>query len=289
MIQSWARQVVGRAVYYVFGTLNYGGLTNEGKACWHVVFADFMLFLKCCRVDCKQSARLRIVSAWPLFPEQYCEVWREHKIAPQYVLVLGDRTGFSLLWVQKHSESILIIARFFFLSLTGCTVSPTFSITHCHTILPTNWLLGNMALWMGCIFISVCSGLETLRGEKHPYCSLVSSVCTVATKALVDMSLKFSSRCIHFIRYAWYSTPRRIYTPEVYNCSFVFRFLKLSNCSTVETYIIEHIRNCITVLNAVTLVLAGGLHFSLGFQHICWPWHYLRMWSIELSAATLLG
>lgn len=78
----------------------------------------------------------------------------------------------------KHLESDRINTWFFFLFLKELLyVSNIFYLTHCHTILPTNWLLGNMALWMGCIFISVCSGLDMLRGEKHPNCSPTCPVC----------------------------------------------------------------------------------------------------------------
>lgn len=100
-----------------------------------------------------------------------------------------------------RSKTFIVNAGFFLFLTELFSVSYIFYFTHCHTILPTNWLLGNMALWMGCIFISVCSGLETLRGEKHPCCSLVSSVCSVATEALVDMSSDcvFTSSGMHDI------------------------------------------------------------------------------------------
>lgn len=88
----------------------------------------------------------------------------KNNILHKYLLVL---TGLNFSCVSK---CLIIIAHLFSLLLTALL---HFYLTHCHTILPTNWLLGNMVLWMGCIFISVCSGLETLRGKKHPCCSLV--------------------------------------------------------------------------------------------------------------------
>lgn len=63
------------------------------------------------------------------------------------------------MWI---SECPSIIAHLFILPSTELL---HFYLTHSHTILPINWLLGNMVLWMECIFVSVCSGLETLRAK----------------------------------------------------------------------------------------------------------------------------
>lgn len=68
-------------------------------------------------------------------------------------------TGLNFMWI---SECPSIIAHLFILPSTELL---HFHLTHSHTILPINWLLGNMVLWMECIFVSVCSGLETLRAK----------------------------------------------------------------------------------------------------------------------------
>lgn len=90
------------------------------------------------------------------------------------------------MWI---SECPSIIAHLFILPLTELL---HFYLTHSHTILPINWLLGNMVLWMECIFVSVCSGLETLRAKKHPRCRLLSSDCTDQFKPLLSNWSEFT-------------------------------------------------------------------------------------------------
>lgn len=159
-------------------------MTKAEKACWHL---DWQILLFSWNIATLTVKRAHIV---------YC-------------------VSIFLALVKKTIRIHLDYVRFCFLSLPEqLGFHYIFYLRHCHTILPSNWLLGNMALWMGCIFTSVCSGLKTLRVEKHPCCSLVSSVCTVATKTWLTMGLKNDHCFTHFIKYALHNPDRIIYIKD---------------------------------------------------------------------------
>lgn len=87
-----------------------------------------------------------------------------------------------LIWMVgevQYSFGLTIRSANFSVCFLLSTAKLCLYLTHCHTMIPTCWLLGNMAFWMGCIFISVCSGLWMLWGRKHSYCSLFSAACSI--------------------------------------------------------------------------------------------------------------
>lgn len=148
------------------------------RVCWFCALHKILL----CDVNCEERAWLQIDSA--------------HFQNPQLHELFTRGTEFRLkTFPVDHS---------FFLSMTEllCVWYIAY-LTHCHTILPTNWLLGNMAHWMGCIFISLHSELQTLRRGKHPYCSLLPSVHSIHKGfALFGTSSNFSS-CMYLIEHPW--------------------------------------------------------------------------------------
>lgn len=169
-----SRASLSKMLYIQLKCVNFIWMCNEEEACLHVGFADSVLYIKYCR------AMLTVRSV--------------HDYASAHCLPLAQSLGWN----------ILCQSQFLFLSVTEllCVWYIAY-LTHCHTILPTNWLLGNMAHWMGCIFISLHSELQTLRGGKHPYCSLLPSVHSIHKGfALFGTSSNFSS-CMYLIKHPW--------------------------------------------------------------------------------------
>lgn len=68
-------------------------------------------------------------------------------------------------------------------------------LTHGHTILPNEWLLGNVALQVGCIFVSMCTGLQTLWEEKNSCTLACCALCTVGLYVfnIMELWMKYSS------------------------------------------------------------------------------------------------
>lgn len=157
-----------KMLYIQLKCVNFIWVCNEEEACLHVGFADSVLHIKYCRA--MLTVRRTV-----------------HEL-------FAPGTEFRLKLSVNHSFSVF--------PWHSRSVSGTLHLTHCHTILPTNWLLGNMAHWMGCIFISLHSELQTLRG-KHPYCSLLPSVHSIHKGFALFGTSSNCSSCMYLIKHPW--------------------------------------------------------------------------------------